>query len=99
MPPVVSQDDLVALAICPACKGSALFVIEKFVSDDDRADMARLRECGYRIMSLALRKATGLDDCQCTPEKVKPEPKAEVLSTKPVTPPSGKPVLSLRKKN
>lgn len=98
MPPVVSQEDLVALAICPSCKGSALFVVEKFVSDDDRADMARLGERGYRITSLALRKASGFDDCQCAPEKVKAVSKADVPSVKPALPPSGKPVLSLRKK-
>ncbi len=98
MPPVVSQDDLVALAICPACKGSALFVVEKFVSDDDRADMARLGERGYRITSLALRKASGFHDCQCSPVKVHAAQKPVLAPKKPVIPPSGKPVLSLRKK-
>ena len=91
--PVVSKDDPVALAICPACKGSAFFVLEKYVSAEDKSDLARLGEQGYQITSKALSKASSVEECQCSPQKIaiaqKPAP--------PVPKPTGKPVLSLRK--
>ncbi len=94
MKPVVSKDDPVSLAICPTCRGSALFVISKFVSDDDRADMARLADLGYLITSKALSKASSIDECQCSPQKIAAAPKPAAPAPKA----TGKPVLSLRRK-
>jgi hypothetical protein len=92
---VVSQEDTVTMAICPACKGAALFVVDKFITDEDRSEMDRLKALGFNIASRSLKRAGSVDECACSEASLKARTKK--LETQVA--PSGKPILSLKRRS
>jgi len=96
--PVVSQDEPVTLARCLSCKGTALYYLDRYITDDDRKELDRLISIGYVAESKPLRAVKSVEDCGCNPEildSYKP-PKA-APERPPLKPSTGTlPVLSLK---
>jgi hypothetical protein len=91
---VVDKNEPVMLAQCPICDGTRLYVIERFVTLEDRRDFADQEKKGYAIMRMTLHKAGTIGECMCTDDKLKHH--HEQRSEKSSRP--RKPVLSLGRK-
>ncbi len=63
---VVEKNEAVLLAQCPLCKGSTLFVVERFMSSEDRADLDAAEKKGFAVVRLTLQNAGNIGDCACT---------------------------------
>jgi hypothetical protein len=96
--PVVSQNETVTLAICPLCKGTALYYIDKYVTDDDLNSLARLISIGYKAESKPLKAAKNVGDCECNPDVLDSyEAKKPAPARQPLKPSTGNLlVLSLK---
>lgn len=93
--PVISQDEPVTLARCPACRGSALYSIARYLGESDRNELQRLESAGYLIEETRLRLVTDVDECRCRPEEVARYRKAQQQTAR--TPKvSTRPILSLK---
>jgi hypothetical protein len=64
--PVVEKHEPVMLAQCPLCQGSTLYVIERFVTLEDRRDFADQEKRGYSIKRMTLQQAGSIGECPCT---------------------------------
>lgn len=92
--PVISQDEPVTLARCPACQGSALYSIARYLDKSDRHELQRLEAAGYVIEETRLMQVTDLDECRCRPEEVARCRKARQTARTPKV--STRPILSLK---
>lgn len=68
--PVISQDEPVTLARCPACQGAALYSIARYLSTSDQHELQRLEAAGYVIEETRLKQVADVDECRCRPEDV-----------------------------
>lgn len=96
--PVISQDEPVTLARCPACQGIGLYCIQRFLKPADRKELDRLLRLGYEAESKPLHSVGDVDDCNCSPATIaRFKAKAAVQSKVPAkTSSSTRPVLSLK---
>lgn len=93
--PVISQDEPVTLARCPACQGSALYSIARYLGKSDRHELQRLEAAGYEIEETRLALVTNVDECRCRPEEIARYRKSQ--QQPPRTPKeSTRPILSLK---
>jgi len=96
--PVISQDEPVTLARCPACQGVGLYCIQRFLKPADRKELERLLRLGYEAESKPLRSVGDVDDCNCSPATIaRFKAKAAAQTKAPATPRARTlPVLSLK---
>lgn len=96
--PVISQDEPVILARCPACQGVSLYCIQRFLKPADRKELERLISIGYESESKPLRSVGDVDDCNCSPATIaRFKVKAASQSRAAARPSSSaRPVLSLK---
>lgn len=63
--PVVARDEPVLIASCPLCDGAELFCIERFLCEEDQADIQRHKAVGYHIISRSVQLASQIHSCEC----------------------------------
>ena len=96
--PVISKEETVTLARCPACQGVSLYCIERFIKAADRKELERLLSICYEAESKPLRSVGDVDDCNCSPATIA-RFKAKVAAPSKVparASSSTRPVLSLK---
>ena len=63
---VIAQNEPVLLDQCPICKGYTLYVLERYVTLEDRRDFSKQVAKGYSIERMALKAAGLVEECQCS---------------------------------
>lgn len=64
--PVIAKNEPVLLDQCPICEGYTLYVLERYVTLEDRRDFAKQVAKGYSIERMDLKAAGLIDECQCS---------------------------------
>lgn len=95
--PVIGQADLVTIARCPICSGTALYCLDRFMQADDRDELERLKCLGYQAESGALCQLKNVGDCQCRPDELRHYQQAQARKLSAASRTSSRPTLSLKR--